>query len=157
MLPHLGFYVSARDLNSDPCEYLMNWTISELLSNPFGHFSQCLDASNSQWCHTAWLLSSFMMVGYGIMWMMEYSELSFLWLPPWAPLPGSLKPPAEGRGRMEMKFILELVRSTDERFAGIVETSLFTFPYSFKETLLFISEIYMVTREHMCALDVCLK
>lgn len=56
-----------------------------------------------------------------------------------------------------MKFILELVRSTDERFAGIVETSLFTFPYSFKETLLFISEIYMVTREHMCALNVCLK
>ena len=24
MLPHLGFYVSARYLNSDPCEYLMD-------------------------------------------------------------------------------------------------------------------------------------
>lgn len=56
-----------------------------------------------------------------------------------------------------MKFILELVRSSDERFAGIVETSLFIFPYSFKETLFFISEIYMVAREHMCALAFCMK
>lgn len=55
-----------------------------------------------------------------------------------------------------MKFILELVRSTDERFAGIVETSLCIFPY-FKETLFFISKIYMVAREHMCALPFYLK
>lgn len=56
-----------------------------------------------------------------------------------------------------MKFILELVRSSDERFAGIVETSRFIFPYSFKETLFFINEIYMVAREHMCTLAFCVK
>lgn len=164
MFLHLGFYVSAGGLNSGPCAYTASTLWTELspwvlwvVLQPLRTLFQGLDSSDSHWCHTA---MAALIIHDCWAWNNVSDGVFRTFLPLTATLrttPWLIKPPAEGRERIEMKFILELVRSTDERFVGIVETSLFTFPYSFKETLLFISEIYMVTREHMCALEFCLK